>query len=225
MARFDCPERADRVLWIGGRTGHRGPRTMDHTLFGATYCVLAPEHKLLPGIVAPEARPAVDAYVARAEALGEAARTDAGRGEDRRVHRRPRHQPGQRRPPAGVGRRLRAGELRHRRHHGGTGARPAGPRLRPCLRPAGREGGGRRRGRAGGGPRGRRPHGELLLPGRAERGGGQAGDGRLAAGTRRRHAEGHLPPARLAVLPPALLGRADPCAALGGRLGDAAAGG
>jgi leucyl-tRNA synthetase len=39
--------------------------TRPDTLFGATYCVLAPEHKLLAGIVTPEARETVDAYVAR----------------------------------------------------------------------------------------------------------------------------------------------------------------
>jgi leucyl-tRNA synthetase len=53
--------------------------TRPDTLFGATYCVLAPEHKLLARIVTPKARETVDAYVARAEALGDAARTDAGR--------------------------------------------------------------------------------------------------------------------------------------------------
>ncbi len=53
--------------------------TRPDTVFGATYCVVAPEHKLLPAIVAPDARETVDAYVRHAEMLGEAARTDAGR--------------------------------------------------------------------------------------------------------------------------------------------------
>jgi leucyl-tRNA synthetase len=93
---LDWPEgiKAMQRNWIGRSDGAEiafrvdgGPgelvafTTRPDTLFGATYCVLAPEHPLLPGIVAPEARPAVDAYVARAEALGEAARTDAGRAK------------------------------------------------------------------------------------------------------------------------------------------------
>jgi leucyl-tRNA synthetase len=53
--------------------------TRPETLFGATYCVMAPEHTLLGSIVTREQRAAVDGYVQRAEALGEAVRTDAGR--------------------------------------------------------------------------------------------------------------------------------------------------
>jgi leucyl-tRNA synthetase len=53
--------------------------TRPDTAFGATYCVVSPEHKLLPSIVTPEARGAVEAYVRRAEELDEAARSDAGR--------------------------------------------------------------------------------------------------------------------------------------------------
>ena len=56
--------------------------------------------------------------------------------EDRRVPAPLRDQPGQRRAAADLGRRLRAGRLRHRRDHGGARARPARPGLRPRVRPA-----------------------------------------------------------------------------------------
>ena len=52
-----------------------------------------------------------------------------------------RHQPGYRRGHRGLGRRLRAGRLRHRRDHGSAGARPAGPGLREGVRAAGAPGG------------------------------------------------------------------------------------
>lgn len=55
--------------------------TRPDTLFGATYCVVAPEHKLLANMVTPEARAAVGAYVERAAKLEDAARTDAGRAK------------------------------------------------------------------------------------------------------------------------------------------------
>ena len=51
-----------------------------------------------------------------------------------------RGQPGQRRAPADLGRRLRARRLRPRRDHGGARARPARPRLRPRVQPAGPRG-------------------------------------------------------------------------------------
>jgi leucyl-tRNA synthetase len=53
--------------------------TRPETLFGASYVVLAPEHPDVATTVTPEAREAVDAYIAEAEALEETTRTDAGR--------------------------------------------------------------------------------------------------------------------------------------------------
>ncbi len=55
--------------------------TRPDTLFGATYCVVAPEHVLLRSIVTTGQREAVDGYVRMAEGLGEAARMDAGRAK------------------------------------------------------------------------------------------------------------------------------------------------
>ena len=53
--------------------------TRPDTLFGATYCVVAPEHALLRSIVTPGQRAIVDGYVRSVEELGEAERSDAGR--------------------------------------------------------------------------------------------------------------------------------------------------
>jgi leucyl-tRNA synthetase len=53
--------------------------TRPDTLFGVTFCIVAPEHDLLATIVTSEARAAVDAYVAGAKALDETVRGDAGR--------------------------------------------------------------------------------------------------------------------------------------------------
>jgi leucyl-tRNA synthetase len=55
--------------------------TRPDTLFGATYCVVAPEHALLRSIVTAGQREAVDRYVRMVEGLGEAARMDAGRAK------------------------------------------------------------------------------------------------------------------------------------------------
>ena len=96
-------------------------------------------------------------------------------GEDRRVPGRARGQPGERRAHPGLGGRLRAARLRHRRDHGGARARPARPGLRPAVRPAG-AGGGRHRRRRPGGHRGRgagqRRPGQLRPAGRAVQGRG-----------------------------------------------------
>jgi leucyl-tRNA synthetase len=55
--------------------------TRPDTLFGATYCVIAPEHALLRSIVTAGQREVVDRYVRMVERLGEAARMDAGRAK------------------------------------------------------------------------------------------------------------------------------------------------
>ena len=243
LDRLDWPEPVKLMQrnWIGRSPGRarrlRRPApasrsavftTRPDTLFGATYMVLAPEHTLVDALV-PAAWPAgtkrqwtgghatpaeaVAAY--RAFAAAQDRRRAAGRrqGEDRRLHRRVRHQPGQRRAHPGVHRRLRAGRLRHRRDHGG--ARPGRARLglRRGLRPA--------------------DHPDRAAAGRASSGKAYIGDGpgdqlqRLSwtawasteakatiidwleeHGARRRR--GHLPAAGLAVQPAALLGRAVP---------------
>jgi len=94
LEELDWPEsvKAMQRNWIGRSEGAEirlpvvgGPgsltvfTTRPDTLFGATYCVLAPEHTQLPSIVTPEAREVVETYIRRAETLSEAARSDTGR--------------------------------------------------------------------------------------------------------------------------------------------------
>ena len=141
--------------------------------------------------------------------------------QDRRRPGRHRDQPGHRRADPGVGLRLRAGRLRHRRDHGRAGPRPARPGLRQRDRPAGAHGRRHRRRRPGGERRrdDRRRHLRQLRPaGRAERQAeGVRRDHRAAGGRRPRRRHGQLPAARLAAVAPALLGRADPDHPLPGR--------
>jgi leucyl-tRNA synthetase len=53
--------------------------TRPDTLFGATYCIIAPEHECLATLVTAEQRAALDSYIKSIAGLGEAARGDAGR--------------------------------------------------------------------------------------------------------------------------------------------------
>ncbi len=53
--------------------------TRPDTLFGCTYCVLSPEHPLVPRVTTAEHRAAVEAYRADAATRDEIRRTDAGR--------------------------------------------------------------------------------------------------------------------------------------------------
>ena len=121
--------------------------TRPDTLFGATFFVLAPEHPLVPQLVAgtPHEQEVLE-YVRQA-----AGRSAVERADPRR--RRPassravRHEPGQRGAHPDLGRRLRADGVRHRRDHGRARARRARLRVRAALRAAGD---GRRRGRGRG---------------------------------------------------------------------------
>jgi leucyl-tRNA synthetase len=69
---------------IAHETSHPGAKdakfrvftTRPDTLFGATYCVLAPEHGLVDAITTPGQKAAVDAYVAAAKQKTDLARTD-----------------------------------------------------------------------------------------------------------------------------------------------------
>ena len=109
--------------------------------------VLAPEHPLVAELTAPEQRAGGGGLRGRGPPRdGDRATLDRAR-EDRRAPRRGGHQPGQRRAHPDLDRRLRAGQLRHRRHHGRARARRARLRLRAALRPAHPPRGGRPPGR------------------------------------------------------------------------------
>ena len=140
---------------------------------------------------------------------------DRGPREDRRLHRRLRDQPGQRRGDPGLRRRLRADGLRHRRDHGR--ARPGRARLgvRDQVRPAdrahrrSRPRAGRARRTPARGRRSTRPTTRSAWTGCAVADAkARIIDWLEEQGPGRAH--GHLQAARLAVQPAALLGRAVP---------------
>ena len=115
--------------------------TRPDTLYGVTFFVVAADTDLAAELAAAP-RPRRSSPLPGAGQGDQRDRRQAtDRGEDRRVPAAPRRQPGQRRAHPGVGRRLRADRLRHRRDHGRARARPARPRLRAHLRPAGARGG------------------------------------------------------------------------------------
>ena len=121
-----------------------------------------------------------------------------GAREERRLHGALRNEPRQRRAAADLGRRLRADGLRHGRVDGRSRARRPRPRVRRAVRPADRPGD-RRRGQA-----------DQL--GAVRRAAGRRGEGRnrrLARRAGQGEAVDQLPPARLELLAPALLGLPD----------------
>ncbi len=220
LARVDqgAPAQLDRPL--GGRgdpvpdrgAGRGHPRLHD-----------ASGHALRRDLLRPRARARARAAHrlrrgarVRAPGIGEEDRRARGRdGEDRRRDRAARGQPGERRAAARLRRRLRPDRLRDGGDHGRPGPRPARLRLRAGVRapdPPGREAGRRRRRRerrlrrARGG-RGAR---QLRRVRRAAGARGRPADRRepRVGGARQLHRE--LPPARLGLLAPALLGLPDP---------------
>ena len=141
MDGLDWPERVLTLQrnWIGRSEGAHvdfdvatdggGTRsvsvytTRPDTLFGATFMVVAADAKLAERD--RQRRAAADLRgLPGGDPQGLRHRPDVDRpSQDRRVPGRLRRQPGQRRERAGVGLRLRAGRLRHRRDHGGARAR------------------------------------------------------------------------------------------------------
>jgi leucyl-tRNA synthetase len=120
--------------------------TRPDTLFGATYCVLAPEHELVGRIATGEQRRQVEEYVAAARQKTELQRTDLAKEKTgvftgaHAVH-----------PVTGAEIPIWIADyvldqLRHRRDHGGARPGPARLGLRRGLRPADRAHGGAPRG-------------------------------------------------------------------------------
>ena len=92
--------------------------TRPDTLFGATYMVLSPEHKMVDAITTPEQRKRRGG-LQDGRCLQVRSRTHRNRqGKNRRVHRRVCNQSGQSGKNPHLDRRLRPRHLRHRRDYG-----------------------------------------------------------------------------------------------------------
>ena len=111
---------------------HRGERTTDRrsavfttrpdTLFGATYMVLSPEHPLVREITHRRTARRGEAYHQRESPRRvDLERTELAKEKTGVFTGAYADQSGQRREDSDLDRRLRAGELRHRRDHGGAG--------------------------------------------------------------------------------------------------------
>jgi leucyl-tRNA synthetase len=116
--RIGRSEGADAIFAIAGHEQNLEIfTTRPDTMFGATFCVLAPEHELVSAITTAEYAAAVTSYREEVAAKSEIERSGVGRRQDGRLHRRLRGQSGQRTARADLDRRLRHDGLRHRRDH------------------------------------------------------------------------------------------------------------
>ena len=220
-AQLDRPQRrrGGRFPVAADDAGRRGPRPRDPRVHDAARHALRRD---LHGARA-RARARREAHdagaarrgrsVSRASVAQERARAHrAAEEQDRRLHRRLRDQSRDQRQDPDLDRRLRARGLRHRRDHGRAGARRARLRVRaeptgcrssaPCEPPSGFDGESAYLGDG--------TIDQQRLLERPERRAGEGRDDRLAREDGRRRAARELQAARLAVLPPALLGRAVP---------------
>ena len=175
--------------------------------------VLAPEHPLVDQLTTAEQRAAV-AEISRTGRREIRSRADrSGEGKNRRLHRRLRDQSGQRRTHPDLDRRLRADGLRHRRDHGrarrttsAIWSSRANSICRSCR--SFRRRAKRRRNRSASLDDGIAINSPLIdgLPTPEAK----DENHRVAGGTGTRPRASSLQTARLAFLPPALLGRAVP---------------
>ncbi len=133
----------------GENAGIRVYTTRPDTLFGATFMVLAPEHPLVDALTTRERRAEVEAYRKAAASKDLVSRKVGDREKTGVFTGGYAVNPATEQADPGLDRRLRADGVRHRRHHGGAGARRAGLRVRPEVRARRRAG----RGRAGAGRR------------------------------------------------------------------------
>ena len=134
LDRLDWPESVKEMQrnWIGKSEGaevlfeihgHEESFTVfttrPDTLFGATYCVLAPEHPLVMKIASEDRKEEVLAYIESAKAKSDLDRTDLNK-EKTGVFTGARDKSRERQEGPDLDRRLRALELRHGRDHGGS---------------------------------------------------------------------------------------------------------
>ena len=112
------------------RTQIRVFTTRPDTLFGATYMVLAPEHPLVDQIMTEEQWPAVREYRETTAAQERPGATELAKEKTGVFTGAYAINPVNGREDSDLDRRLRAGQLRHRRNHGRAGARRARLRVR-----------------------------------------------------------------------------------------------
>ena len=133
----DWPDRVRTMQrnWIGRSEGARFRISIDgidasfdvfttrpDTIFGMTFCVLAPEHPLVEELISgTDVEAEAREYMVRAARESEIERLAEGE-KIRRVHRPVRHQPGEREAGSHLHRRLCVDGLRHRGDHGRPGS-------------------------------------------------------------------------------------------------------
>ena len=209
------------MIFRAARSGHRRSRSSRR---GPTRCSAPPSScwrrstRWSPtSSAAPTARPRCWRTCAARAGTSVADRMDAGKVKTGVFTGRHVDQPGQRRADPDLGRRLRAGRLRHRRRDGRAGARRARFRVRADVRPAdppGRRADRRRpRHRDRGRTRSTRPTSTWSTRASSTACPPTSAMERIVdwlRAARPRQAHDRLPAARLAGVAAALLGRADP---------------